>query len=62
MVMQQVMKGCEMAMHSAALLTKENHDLRAANKVKRKESDRDVECLPMKASIFKKLGVLSRQG
>jgi hypothetical protein len=38
---QQLIKGCEMAMHSAALLAKENHDLRAANekeKQKRKQS------------------------
>jgi 7-keto-8-aminopelargonate synthetase-like enzyme len=34
---QQLIKGCEMAMHSAALLTKENHDLRAANEKERQK-------------------------
>jgi hypothetical protein len=42
---QQIIKGCEMAMHNAALLAKENHDLRAANekeKQKRKQSRRQM--------------------
>jgi hypothetical protein len=42
---QQLIKGCEMAMHSAALLAKENHDLHAANekeKQKRKQSRRQM--------------------
>ena len=30
--LNQLIKGCELAMYGAALLTKENHDLRAANK------------------------------
>jgi predicted HTH domain antitoxin len=45
MAIQQLIKGCEMAMHSAALLAKENHDLRAANekeKEKRKRSRRQM--------------------
>jgi hypothetical protein len=45
MAIQQLIKGCEMAMHSAALLAKENRDLRAANekeKEKRKRSRRQM--------------------
>jgi hypothetical protein len=37
---QQLIKGCEMAMHSAALLAKENHDLRAANEKEKQKSKR----------------------
>jgi hypothetical protein len=45
LAVQQLIKGCEMAMHSAALLAKENRDLRAANekeKQKRKRSRRQM--------------------
>jgi hypothetical protein len=40
LAIQQLIKGCEMAMHSAALLAKENHDLRAANKKEKQKSKR----------------------
>jgi hypothetical protein len=43
LAVQQLIKGCKIAMHSAAILVKENHDLRAANekeKQKRKQSRR----------------------
>src|SRR5699024_9524707 len=42
----QLIKGCELALHSAAILTKENHDLRAANenqKQKRTKSRQQIE-------------------
>jgi hypothetical protein len=45
MAIQQLIRGCEMAMHSAARLAKENQDLRAANekgKEKRKRSRRQM--------------------
>ncbi|KAG2000748.1 hypothetical protein GB937_010876 [Aspergillus fischeri] len=43
--LEQLIKGCEIALHSAALLAKENHDLRLANekeKQKRKRSRRQM--------------------
>jgi len=43
--MDQLVKDCQMAMNSAAILTKENHDLRAANErqqQKRKRSNRQI--------------------
>jgi hypothetical protein len=42
MAIQQLIKGCEMAMYSAALLAKENHDLRAANE-KEKEKRKNLD-------------------
>ncbi len=42
----QIIKGCEMAMNNAALLAKENHDLRAAHEKhlqKQKRSRRQIE-------------------
>jgi 7-keto-8-aminopelargonate synthetase-like enzyme len=38
LAIQQLIKGCEMAMHSAALLAKENRDLRAANEKEKQKS------------------------
>jgi hypothetical protein len=40
LAIQQLIKGCEMAMHSAALLAKENRDLRAANEKEKQKSKR----------------------
>ncbi|ODM20017.1 hypothetical protein SI65_05003 [Aspergillus cristatus] len=43
--MDQLVKGCQMAMNSATILAKENHDLRAANErqqQKRKRSNRQI--------------------
>jgi hypothetical protein len=43
--LDQLIKGCEIALHSAVLLAKENHDLRLANekeKQKRKQSRRQM--------------------
>jgi hypothetical protein len=40
---QQLIKGCERAMHNIALLAKEVHDLRAANK-KEKEKRKQSRC------------------
>ena len=43
--MDQLIKGCQMAMNSTTILTKENHDLRAANEKqqqKRKRSNRQI--------------------
>ncbi|XP_077660561.1 uncharacterized protein AFUA_3G10430 [Aspergillus fumigatus Af293] len=45
-VLGQIIKGCEMAMNNAALLAKENHDLRAAHEKhlqKQKRSRRQIE-------------------
>jgi hypothetical protein len=45
--LNQLLKGCEMAMNSAVLLAKENQDLRAANekqRQKRKRSNRQIAC------------------
>ena len=43
--MNQLVKGCQMAMNSATILAKENHDLQAANErqqQKRKQSNRQI--------------------
>ncbi|KAK9578966.1 suppressor protein sef1 [Aspergillus fumigatus] len=38
----QLIKGCQLAMHSAAILAKENHDLRAANEVQKQKRNRST--------------------
>lgn len=47
----QIIKGCHIAMHNAALLAKENADLRAANEKKRQKCTRSTRQIPHKGGL-----------
>jgi hypothetical protein len=49
--LNQLIKGCELAMHGAAVLTKENYDLRAANEKQKQKRQRSKKQLSYKDGI-----------
>lgn len=49
--LNQLVKGCQLAMHGAAMLTKENHDLRAANKKQKQKRQRSKKQLSYEGGV-----------
>jgi hypothetical protein len=47
----QLVKGCEIVMHSAALLSQENANLRAANEKKRRKRQRSTRQIPCEEEL-----------
>lgn len=50
-MLDQVIKGCYLSMHNAALLAKENADLRAANEKKRQKRTRSNRQIPHEGGL-----------
>jgi hypothetical protein len=49
--LDQLIKGCQLAMHSAVLLARENHDLRAANEKQVQKRQKSKKQLPHEGSL-----------
>jgi hypothetical protein len=55
-VLDQLVKGCQLAIHSAVILAQENQELRAANKKQVKNSKRSKKQIPYQGSLTIKEG------
>ena len=51
MALNQLVKGCQLAMHGASILAKENHDLHAANEKQKQKRQRSRKQLPFTGGI-----------
>jgi hypothetical protein len=50
-MLDQIIKGCAVTMHNAALLTQEKPNLRAANEKKRQKRNRSTRQIPCKGGL-----------
>jgi hypothetical protein len=57
LMLDQIIKSCATTMHNATLLTKENHDLRAANKKKRQKRTRSTRQIAHKGGLSIEEGI-----
>jgi hypothetical protein len=57
LMLDQIIKSCATTMHNATLLAKENHDLRAANKKKRRKRTRSTRQIAHKGGLSIEEGI-----